>query len=826
MINIERPTTRLRWPAVLAAAALALGMGTATAQATEPSVAESSTASGSATAPVAVAGAATAATDEPLGSRPYMGWSSYSMQVYAGDGKKWISADQIIAQSDAMHDKLQKFGYEYINIDAGWNDGVDANGRPVPSETLYPDGLQAVIDHVHDNGQKIGLYFIPGISAEVYEAELPIAGAPECTTGDVVKRPLQQADYWGIGHRIDFSTPCGQAYIDSIADMLGEWGIDFVKFDSVTPGSGIGDLSIDARDDVAAWSTALERNNIWFELSWALDIRYADFWKEHANGWRVDWDVECYCENEALTTWDNISRLFPKAADWWRHAGPGTGWNDFDSLNVGNGAMDGLTKDERRTAATFWAVGAAPMYIGNDMTDLDEYGLELLTNKEVIAVNQAGRPAHPVSTATPRQTWFAVNSDGSVTVAVFNLGRTDADITVSLADLGIDGAAKVRDLWRKKNAGTARGEFVAEDVPIHGARLFTFTPEKKSTITLNDDDARLGYDGNWARNGGKEVPARTQALTVSSFDSSQGEEAPETGASNIVSINNDGPGIVYSGTWSRSGGRGMGDYQDDVQYSEADGSAFEYSFVGTGIDWVTETHASQGEAEVFLDGVLVDTVDTFQAEGRGVQQVVYSVRDLPNGSHTLRVVKKSGQFMLLDKLDVVQEGVLDIDHVAFDRAQPADAVVTLGRDPGELLGVFRDGKALVAGTDYTVDGREVTVGSELLAALPDGDSALEFRFRGDLRDDVHWTSADGASVSLAFSGSKVTLTGAIGPDQGTADVYIDDELVETIDLHGDVRLTRQTLFVSDDLRKGEHTITIVKASGEVLRIDGLSYVTR
>lgn len=819
MIGTNFANRRWRWAAAFAAGAVVLGTGTVAAHAAAPTEAPSSDVSTN------TINAATATEDEPLGARPYMGWSSYSMQVYAGNGQQWITADQITAQSDAMHEKLQSHGYEYINIDAGWNGGVDDYGRPVPSATLYPDGLQAVIDHVHGNGQKIGLYFIPGISAEVYEAALPIFGAPECTTADVVMRPLQQADYWGIGHRIDFSTPCGQAYIDSIADLIGEWGVDFVKFDSVTPGSGVGDHSLDARDDVAAWSQALERNNIWFELSWALDIQYIDYWKEHANGWRVDWDVECYCEKEALTTWDNVARLFPKAAEWWRHAGP-EGWNDFDSLNVGNGKMDGLTKDERRTATTFWAVSAVPMYVGNDMTDLDDYGLELLTNDEVIAVNQAGRPAHPVSTATPRQTWFSMNVDGSVTVAVFNLGPTDADITVSLAELGLDGSAKVRDLWTKKNLGKAEGEFIATDVPVHGTRLFTFTPAKKSTITLNDDDARLGYEGAWSRNGGAEVPARSQNLTVSSFDSSQGSQAPEPGPANVRTINNNDPGIIYSGTWSQSGGRGMGDYQDDVHYSEADGSAFEYSFVGTGIDWFTETHSSQGEAEIYLDGALVDTVDAHQADGRGVQQVVYSVRDLQNGSHTLRVVKKSGQFLLNDRIDVVQEGVIDVDHVAFDRAAPDDAVVSLLRDPGELSGVSRDGAELRAGEDYTIDGHTVTFGSDLLATLPDGDSVLEFRFRGDLADDVHWTNDDDASVSLAFSGSKVTLTGAVGPDQGTAEVYIDDQLVDTLDLHADARLTRQDLFTSDDLRKGEHTIRIVKKSGEVLRIDALAYVTR
>ncbi len=178
-----------------------------------------------------------------------------------------------------MHEKLQPSGYEYINIDAAWNGGIDEYGRPVPSETLYPDGLQEVIDHIHANGQKVGLYAIPGISPQVYEADLPIYGAPDCSTGDIVKQPIQKADYWGIGYRIDFSNPCAQAYVDSIADIFGEWGVDFLKFDSVTPGSGIGDLSLDARDDVAAWSQALARNGIWFELSWALDIRYADYWR-------------------------------------------------------------------------------------------------------------------------------------------------------------------------------------------------------------------------------------------------------------------------------------------------------------------------------------------------------------------------------------------------------------------------------------------------------------------------------------------------------------------------------------------------------------------
>lgn len=757
---------------------------------------------------------------------PYLGWSSYSMQVYTGN-PKWITADQIIAQSDAMKAKLGKAGYDYINVDSGWNDGVDANGRPTPSATLYPQGLTKVIDHVHANGQKFGLYLIPGISPEVYEKAYPIANAPGCTTHDIAKQPLQQADYWKIGYRIDFANPCAQKYVDSIVDQLAAWGVNFLKFDSVTPGSGVSDLSLDARDDVAAWSSALKKKNIWFELSWALDIDYADTWKQYANGWRVEWDVECYCAGVALTEWNNIARLFPRAADWWRHAGPG-GWNDFDSLDVGNGTMDGLTKDERRTATTLWAISAAPMYVGNDLTKLDQFGIDLLTNKEVVAVDQAGTPAQPVSTATDKQVWYAPNADGSYTVALFNLGRTDADITANWSDLGLSGAATVRDLWAGKDLGTFDTKFTGETVPIHGVRLLKITPKKGTTVALNDDAQRVTYTGEWARNGGREVPATTQPLQVAVGDSASGQVPTPPASGRVVAVNDGDAGIVYSGSWGQSGGRGLGDYKDDVHYVEADGSAFQYTFTGTGIDYVTELDASQGDVDVYLDGQFQKTVSTGRAAGepRQSQQAVWSVSGLPNGSHTLRVVKKSGQFMLLDKLDVTLETLLQPDTAVFDKAAPADLAIGLLRDGGELTGIVRDGTALRKGTDYTVSGSTVTLGAAYLAGLPNGTASLGFQFRGDAHDDIHATTKNGDRVDLVFRGTGVSWVGATAPDQGAAAVYVDGKLATTVDTRSDTRRTGRTLFSVDGLRDGEHRITVVKVSGDVLRHDVFRYTVK
>ena len=767
-----------------------------------------------------------ASTPDPWATRPYMGWSSYSMQVYSGNGK-WITAAQLIKQSDAMHAKLQKYGYNYINVDAGWNDGVDANGRPKPSTILYPQGLPKVIDHIHANGQKFGLYMIPGISPAVYEASLPIAGAPGCTTHDIVKQPTQQADYWNIGYRIDFSNPCSQKYIDSIVDLFAQWGVNFVKFDSVTPGSGISDLSLDARDDVAAWSSALKKHKIWFELSWALDPKYADYWRSKANGWRIDWDVECYCANEALTQWQNVARLFPDLATWWRNGGNG-GWNDLDSLDVGNGAMDGMTRDERRSAMTLWAISAAPLYTGNDLTNLDSYGLGLLTNPEVIAVDQAGTPARPVSATAQQPIWYALNPDGSYTVALFNLGRTDQDITANWSDLGLTGTATVRDLWARKDLGRFPARFTASDVPIHGVRLLKVTPQSGAAVAVNDDALRVAYQGSWTRNGGNEVAATAQPLTLNVTDTGSTTPPSTSGPIRTVTHDDNDPSIAYAGTWSQSTGRGLGDYNDNVHYTERNGDSFQYTFQGTGVSYVTEMDTSQGDVDIYLDGQFVKTVNTGREEGqpRLSQQAVFTVNDLPDGSHTLMAVKKSGSYMLVDRIDVRQPSLLDPPTASFDRRAPADVPVKLLRDGSELNSVSLAGAALKRGTDYTLSGSTVTLRSAYLATLPVGTTQLDFGFRGDYLDDVHATKNNGDRVSYTFTGTGVEWTTATAPDQGLVDIYLDGKLTKRVDTHSATRSTQQKVFSAAGLRNGQHTFAAVKASGEVMRTDVIRYTTR
>lgn len=924
------------------------------------------------------------AANNGLAAKPYMGWSSYSLQVYTGNGQ-WINADNIKAQSDAMHEKLQPYGYEYINIDAAWNGGMDEYGRPIPSTTLYPNGFQEVIDYVHANGQKIGLYGIPGLSPQAYDQDLPIYGAPGCSMKDIAAQPIQESDYWGLGYKIDFSQPCAQSYINSIADLYGEWGIDFLKFDSVTPGSGISDLSLDARDDVKAWSQALAPHQIWLELSWALDIKYIDYWKQYANGWRVDWDIECYCGNGGLTAWPNIARLFPKAEQFWRHAGPG-GWNDFDSLNIGNGTMDGITKDERMSAMSLWAISSAQLYIGNDMTNLDDYGIELLTNEEVIAVNQAGRPGHPVSTATEQQVWYANNGDGSYTVGFFNLGSSAATVNVNWSDIGITGPATVRDLWSHEDLGSFATGYSDENLASHASRLFKVVAQD-GTAAANDDDTGMKYSGHWVRNGGQELvgdkqnliidirdntaqnssispssasfnkkaseqadvatvmtlngntlnsitnngtvmvsgtdytvsgdtvtikkeylaarqagitnltfafsggASQTFAITVTdttirdsrvtpatvSFDKKLSTQADitlttslngneltgaahegnalaigtdytvsgsqltikkeylaglpmgttaltfsfsagaeqhvslvvrDTSVGGSVSINDDHPSIVYTGGWNRSYNRGLGDYMDDVHYAEANNNDyFEYTFTGTGVEFITELDPSQGEIDIYVDNEFQRTISTYNI-GRLAQQPVFNITGLTNETHTLKAVKKSGYFLLLDKLRISVPDLISASSGLFDKAdgQQADFTLSTTVDGNSLSSIAGGSGALIAGADYTVDGNVVTLKKEYLAAQPLGTASLIFAFNG------------GATQTLAIavsdsSAANSTINPVTASFNKKADMQAD--IATTLTLNGNTLVGisngTTTLTAGSDYIVLDGTVTINKA---------------
>ncbi|MFG1807197.1 alpha-galactosidase D [Streptomyces sp. NPDC049040] len=453
-----------------------------------------------ATAAPATAPAGTAAT-------PYMGWSSWSMQTssYPGlnpDGNySYLTEANVLKQTDALAAKLKKFGYDHVNIDAGWwmdnswTSEYDQYGRQTPDPVRFPHGMKAVADHIHAKGLKAGIYLPVGLEKGAYgEGKVPIWNAPGCTTADVVYPDLRTTNGWDSAYKLDFDNPCAAKYIDSQAQMLAGWGYDFLKLDGVGPGSFKSGDNYDNVADVAAWQQAIAATGrpMHLELSWSLDISHAADWKRYSNGWRIDTDVECYCNT--LVSWENsVDDRWDDAPAWSGKAGPG-GWNDLDAVDVGNGAMDGLTKAERQSYMTLWAINKSPLFTGDDITKLDDYGVSLLTNRDVIAVDQNDSPvARPVTPVGDQQVWGTRNSDGSYTVALFNLADAPAAVTADWASLGFTGNAAVRDLWNKQDLGTFKNH-VTEALPAHGSRLFTVRPGRNSALPTT------GYEAESAAN--------------------------------------------------------------------------------------------------------------------------------------------------------------------------------------------------------------------------------------------------------------------------------------------------------------------------------------
>ena len=396
---------------------------------------------------------------------PFMGWSSWN---YIGHNP---TAANIEAQAQVEASKLKSSGYTYILLDDFWylnpSTTVDANGYWVNDSSKFPNGLSAVASYVHSLGLKFGMYLTPGIPMAAVKQNTPIVGT-SYHAQDIAdtSRIESNYNYGNVMYYINYSKPGAQAYINGWADQLASWGVDFLKMD------GVGDSDT---GDIQAWSQALQQSGrpILFNLSNSLDVNNGNLWKQYSNSWRIDGDVECYCGKQV--TWNSISNRFTDAPKWTQYAGPG-GWNDLDALQVSDGQnIDGITNDERQTYMTLWAVEAAPLYAGDDLTQMDSYGLSLLTNSEVIAVDQAGHPAHPISQASNQQVWFANNGDGSYTVALFNLGGSSANVTANWSNLGFSGSATVRDLWSHTNLGSFSNSFSAT-LNTHGSRLLKVVP--------------------------------------------------------------------------------------------------------------------------------------------------------------------------------------------------------------------------------------------------------------------------------------------------------------------------------------------------------------
>jgi hypothetical protein len=422
-----------------------------------------------------------------LAATPPMGWNSWD-----GYGLT-INEEQYRANVMWMAAHLKQYGWQYAVIDQDWfvanptADGkteakqfqLDAYGRFIPAANRFPSvtpegGFKPLADWVHSQGMKFGLHILRGIPRVAVEKNLPIADSKFTArdAADTAENCSWAVDNYGM----NTSNPAAAAYYDSIAKLYASWGVDFLKVDCISSHPYRG-------DDIKLISEALAKSGRGIVLSLSpgpAPIEKAAELREYAQMWRIsddEWDL-----------WHN-DKDFPKGvgdqfanfAKWALQSQPGH-WPDGDMLAIGKlgphpgegePRMTRLTHDEQRTLVTLWSIARSPLIAGGDLTAADAWTESLLTNKDVIAVDQRSSGNHPVVQTADTVSWLGRVDDasGDFYVAVFNLQDAKRKVELTWSALGLGGAKyAMRDLWTGKNAGSAMN-FSAALGP-HGCVLY------------------------------------------------------------------------------------------------------------------------------------------------------------------------------------------------------------------------------------------------------------------------------------------------------------------------------------------------------------------
>ena len=370
------------------------------------------------------------ALENGLVRTPPMGWNSWNKFQCN------VSESLIKEAADAMvRTGMRDAGYQYVVIDDCWQVSRDTNGNIVADSQRFPAGIKAVADYVHSQGLKFGIYSDAG-------------------TGTCENRP---------GSR-------GYEFQD--ARQYAAWGVDYLKYDWCNHSTQDSAASYSIMRDALAKSG---RPIVFSLCEWGATKPW--LWaKDVGNLWRTTGDIVDKWDTGEKS--DNIGMLqILNLQDGLEsYAGPGH-WNDPDMLEVGNG---GMTNTEYRSHFSLWCLLAAPLMAGNDIRSMSNETRDILTNKEVIAVDQdpLGKQGHRVRRNGDTDVWAREMSDGSRAVVLLNRGSQEERITVEWTDIGYPAhlRAAVRDLWEHKNLDPAKGSFSAP-VPSHGVVMLLIRPE-------------------------------------------------------------------------------------------------------------------------------------------------------------------------------------------------------------------------------------------------------------------------------------------------------------------------------------------------------------
>lgn len=411
-----------------------------------------------------------------LAPQPPMGWNSYDYY------NTMVNEQQVRANAEYMAAHLKEFGWEYVVIDIQWSDPdagnrnaegiqyipfsrfcIDEYSRQIPAPNRFPSsaggkGFKPLADYIHSLGLKFGIHIMRGIPRFAAHDHLPIKTHDGTkVTADLVANPYSVSRWNADMYGVDANRPYAQDYYDSIFELYASWGVDFVKVDDICNTNMYPHAPYSAEKEVEMMAKAIEASGRSMVLSLSPGpavIEKAHHYETFANMWRITddfWD-----------DWKLLKAMFERCEVWQKHTGNGN-WPDCDMLPMNRlgwgwaapgtpeekrGWYSKFTHEETRTMITLWSIFRAPLMIGTDLPQLDEFNLSLLTNPEIIEMDKCPYQAEQISSSCHDDVvvWRNFTDDGHAYYAYFNISEDPMEITIN-AD------SNIRNLWERKDMG-------------------------------------------------------------------------------------------------------------------------------------------------------------------------------------------------------------------------------------------------------------------------------------------------------------------------------------------------------------------------------------
>jgi alpha-galactosidase len=430
------------------------------------------------------------ASQDAVALTPPMGWNSWD-----GYGTT-INEAQVRANAQWLAEHLKSFGWQYVTVDMEWfvsnptaegnsktfQYSLDPNGRYTPAVNRFPSaangaGFRPLADYVHSLGLKFGIHILRGIPKQAVMNKLPIAGTSYSAADGANSSDTCPWNFDNFG--TNPAQPAAQAYYDSIAKLYASWGVDLIKVDCISshPYSG---------DDIRMIRQAIDKAGRPVVLSLSpgpAPVEKLDEMRKYAQMWRISDDIWDIWHNDAPYP-KGLGDQFENVNKWADKSEPGH-WPDADMLPFGRlGPAPGwgeprdarLSHDEQRMLMTLWVIFPSPLMVGGDLSAADAWTLSLLTNPEVITVDQHSSGNHAVINTDKTVVWLAQSVlENAQYLAVFNRSESSTVVRYEWKDLGLAGKTyKLRDLWEHKDLSPASA--LTATLPTHGSLLYRLSP--------------------------------------------------------------------------------------------------------------------------------------------------------------------------------------------------------------------------------------------------------------------------------------------------------------------------------------------------------------